>query len=524
MTCKRFVKDRKGVSSLFIAIYIALLAVLLISTLFFGLVVSRAGLTEYLKVEQERMQENIVLSKFETDSNGLYVTYLQVNNTGAITVRIRALYIGGIFFCDPSKFEGDAYIDPGDYLDIELFPSVTIPFTEDVLNAQWTVTTERGTRSSEMGMNLWEKTGGPIYTPSKFYCGPLMILFDMFHWRSGAGPWKSGWIIPQKATAVTWRILLTNVDTRTIVLNETSCFTLVGNERMQNKIVSWYIDPELSSMTINPGKFYFVYYTWSFPYSKPGAQPQTPSGLTAGLPCINFLVFTGYFIEADGSEMPFGQTIPFEAVLITDEKMVASVTLTANPENIRNDGSSTSTITANVTDSNRNPLPGVWVDFYSDWGKLSENRKQTNASGIAQVTLTSSTAQKTASVVAISEGVSGTCKVTFTPASRIKVTAAPSTIGKNMNSTVTIQLVNDNGANVSQSGIAITVKLDWTGTNPSTPTLIYQGQQVSPPVTVTTDSNGRAILILKAKDKLGTATITASASGLTSGSATVEVK
>ena len=33
---------------------------------------------------------------------------------------------------------------------------------------------------------------------------------------------------------------------------------------------------------------------------------------------INFLTFYGSFVETDGTLTAFGQTIPFEAVLITD--------------------------------------------------------------------------------------------------------------------------------------------------------------------------------------------------------------
>ena len=313
---RKLSRNKRGISSIFIAIYLSIIGVLLISTLFAAQVISRSSLTDYLKIEQDRRQENIQITKLVTDSNDTNFLYIQVNNTGAITVRIRALYIGGEFKFDPSMLEGDAYIEAKEALDITLVPP--IPFDGDLLNAQWAVTTERGTRSSALGMDLWEETGGPSYTPNKFYCGPLMLLFDMFHWRSGDGPWNSGWSIPKSATDVTWRILLTNVDTRPITITDPSCFTLVGNEQQQNKIVSWFVNPELGSLTFMPGHFYFVYYTWTKPYSASGKQIQKPNALTVGIPCINFLTFTGYFTELNGTTTIFGQTIPFEAVLITD--------------------------------------------------------------------------------------------------------------------------------------------------------------------------------------------------------------
>lgn len=311
----RLSRNKRGVSSIFIAIYMSLIGVLLISTLFVSQVISRSSLTDYLKIEQDRRQENIQITKLTTDTNDLNFLQLQVNNTGAITVRIRALYVDEKFKLDPSVLENDAYIEPKETLNVTLIPPIPI---DEGLNAQWTITTERGTKSSELGINLWEKTGGPIYTPNKFYYGPLMLVFDMFHWRSDTGPWKNGWEIPKSATDVTWRILLANVDNRPITITDPSCFTLVGNEQQQNKIVSWFVNPEIGSLTFMPGQYYFVYYTWTAPYSASSNKVQRPNALTVGIPCINFLTFTGSFMELNGTSTPFGQTIPFEAVLITD--------------------------------------------------------------------------------------------------------------------------------------------------------------------------------------------------------------
>ena len=81
--------------------------------------------------------------------------------------------------------------------------------------------------------------------------------------------------------------------------------------------MNWYIDPDLSSTIFEPGVYNFVYYKWSKPVG-PGAQPQAVPGSGGGTTCINFLTFFGEFEEADGSRTPFGQTVPFEAVRITD--------------------------------------------------------------------------------------------------------------------------------------------------------------------------------------------------------------
>jgi hypothetical protein len=511
-------RNKKGLSSIFIALYLALITMLLMSTLFAGQVISRSSLTDYLKIEQDRRQENILITKLVTDDNN--VLFAQVNNTGAITVRIRALYVGGEFKLDPSTLAGDSYIEPKEALNITLTAlSPRIPI--DSLDSTWTVATERGTRSSDLGWNLWEKTTGPIYTPNKFYFGPLMLLYDMFHWRSDAGPWKSGWSIPKAATDVTWRILLTNVDSRPITINDPSCFTLVGNEQQQNKIVSWFVNPELGSLTFLPGRYYFVYYTWTKPYSDSGRQIQKPNALTVGIPCINFLTFTGYFTELNGTQTAFGQTIPFEAVLITDETMVESVKMSASLQNIRNNGSATSTITTIVTDGNGNPMANRWVDLYSTAGTLSESRLQTSATGSAIVTLTSSTRKETATVYATCEGVSGTCKVAFTPATKIAIIANPATIPKTGNSTITVKLYDQNDAAVAQQGITVTVSQTWSGNKPNTPVLYYQTQSSATAVIVTTDSKGEATIILSGQKGAGSSTLTASSSGLSGGSTVV---
>ena len=471
-------------------------------------------------MEQDRRQENIQIMRLITDSNNEFFFYLEVKNTGAITVRLRGLYINEIFVIDPSLLEGDSYIEPKETLNITLIPPIQLdgPIYGNVLNAQWTVTTERGTKSSDLGMNLWEETGGPIYAPNKFYSGPLMLLFDMFHWRSGTGPWKSGWSIPKSATDVTWRILLTNVDTRPITITDPSCFTLVGNEQQQNKIVSWFVDPELGDLTFMPGQYYFVHYTWTKPYSDSSDTIQKPNALTVGIPCINFLTFTGFFTEPNEDETAFGQTIPFEAVLITDETMVDSVEMTSNPQNIRNDGISTSAITATVTDSTGDPMPDMWVDLFTTAGTLSENRVQTDENGFVNVILTSSTSKTTAIIYAMCEGVTGSRKVSFTPAIKIGITADPTTISPTGNSTITVQLLDQNSAPVSQPGIIITVSLTFSTNKP--PILNYQSQSGST-VIVTTDSSGKAVITLVGQGKTGTATIVASSSGLNSGSSTV---
>jgi len=318
----KFTEDKRGVSPLFISLYLALIMVLLISMLFFAVEVSSSGLNSRLKIEQERMQERIVLVGPEALelTEASEVERVRVDNIGSITVRIRALYIGHEFICDPSEFEGDAYIESKESLWINL-SSVTpaIIFNDKTANAYWTMTTERGSKASEIGGKLkWGEPEIP-YTANKFYFGPLMLVFDMFHWRSGSGPWTSGWSIPKGTKDVTWRILCVNIDNRDIVITDTSCLTLISNDNSPKGPLPWYIDPTFpyQTMTLKPGVFNFIHYTWSKPSSAGGAKRQAVTGMQELTTCITFLTFFGQFIEVDNTLTSFGQTIPFEAVLVT---------------------------------------------------------------------------------------------------------------------------------------------------------------------------------------------------------------
>jgi len=528
MKLKRIVKNRKGLSSMFVSLYLAIMAILLISMLFIALSISSSALTERMRIEQERMQESIVMAGPEALKliEGSIVQSLRVNNTGSITVRIRALYIDHKFVCDPSEFAGDAYIEPKESLWIQLYPNVNPPIilNDTTANAYWTVTTERGTKASETGGKLlWGEPGIP-YSPKKFYFGPLMLMFDMFHWRSGSGPWRNGWTIPKGTKDVTWRILLVNVDDRDIIITDTSCLTLISNDNSPKAPLPWYIDPTLSQTTFKPSIFNFVYYTWSKPFSESGTSKQAVTGVSESTTMINFLTFFGSFVEPDGTLTPFGQTIPFEAVLIPTESMASSLELTSDPENIKNDGISTSIITATVKDASGKPVNDTWVDFYTTAGTLSTTHSTTDATGVVTVTLTSSASRTTAYVTAICQGVEGTSKVAFTPASEIKVEADPSRVSKDgETSTITVQLIDAGGGDIAQSGITITVEISsWTGSPSKKPTLTYEDQS-GDSVTVTTDSDGQAKIRLTAQGATGTATITASASGLSSGNTVVDV-
>jgi hypothetical protein len=106
MKFKKIIGNRKGVSPLFVSLYLVIIIILLISTLFVALGISNTAIVENMKIEEARAQESIALVgpgalNLTNDEN--YAHSLRVNNTGSITVRLRGLYVDHEFICDPSE-------------------------------------------------------------------------------------------------------------------------------------------------------------------------------------------------------------------------------------------------------------------------------------------------------------------------------------------------------------------------------------------------------------------------------------
>lgn len=352
---KQLRTNRKGISSLFIAIYVALLAIIIFSTLFIGLSISQSSLASYSKIEQERTQESILIrgprALNVTLSNG-HVESLLVNNVGGIAVRIRSLYIGGEFICDPSTFQGDSYISPQSSVSFNISSYNINIYNNTILTANWTVTTERGSKSSETGANLWL---GPPDTPddaNKFYFGPLLLLFNMFHWSNDGITWNNGWTIPEAPGDVIWQIMAANIDSRPIVLNASSSFALIQNSKQSNKIASWNIGPSTlnPSEPMKPGTYYLIHFSLNGPNSL--VDISTPNPVT-----LNFMTIIGSFIEINGSYSGFAQTIPFEAVKISATTEIPTyTTLNAipSPQTVRQPV----TVSGQVTvDAGADPVP-----------------------------------------------------------------------------------------------------------------------------------------------------------------------
>lgn len=400
-------RDKRAVSPLIIAVYVALIAVALISALFVGIEVQSSSILASSENQQARVQEALALHGPNgmqlIGSGSSLVGSVRVNNTGTVTVNIRALFIGGIFVCDPSTYQ-DAHIPPKESKWLSLISSKysAVTINNTVLQAQWTVTTERGVSTAEKGEYILFGRPGDDDSLLRhgLKTGPLLILFDFFNWRSATGNWESGWAIPKSTPDVSWRIYILNIDNRTITIANNSFFDLMANTNNQGQDQKWFINPTANQQkSLTPNKGMFVEFN-----AKVNGQPQAIT-LNPGVSCLNFLAITGSFNDSSS----FGQTIPFEAVLITD---TPSMTISANPQTIPT--GSQSTIRATMIDASGNPIPNQLVSFSANLGTLSAPVAATDNNGIATVKLTAGQTTGTATITATAMGITRTTPVTIT--------------------------------------------------------------------------------------------------------------
>jgi PKD repeat protein len=329
----------KGTSTVFGSILLIILVLTLASILFLTLYKHNNSVQEAISLEEERKQERIVLCALATEntSGTEYITALFINNTGSITSRIRAVYIDNKFLCDPSNYTinpGDTYINEKESLWILLPPDV-----EYEASAKMTVATERGMKSTEYAGRLKQGAGPPPhYNQTGSYFGPLWLDFNKFYYAEcdptdgsyDPSAWKPGWKIQVGSGSIVWNITVKNVDNRNITINQFSCLTLFPNQSPSNRR-AWYIEPPVEQFTqfIAVNETVNIIYIWTNPKSV-----STRTQDIYNTVCRNkvFLTFIGFFHEHDGTTKPYGQTIPFEAVLVMQTYPVAS--FTASPTTV----------------------------------------------------------------------------------------------------------------------------------------------------------------------------------------------
>ncbi|MDZ7699068.1 MAG: invasin domain 3-containing protein [Deltaproteobacteria bacterium] len=189
-----------------------------------------------------------------------------------------------------------------------------------------------------------------------------------------------------------------------------------------------------------------------------------------------------------------------------------SITLTANPTSIPADGSSSSTITATLTDGSGQPVtPGTSVTFTTNLGTFSNGSTTITTStigenGQASVSLIAASTEGVATVTASSSGVSQSVTVGFTGGvAVIALTANPTTIPADgsSSSTITATLKDGTGGAVSPgTSVTFNTTLGRFSTGGTTIT------------TATQDDSGVVAVSLISGTSPGTATVTCTSSGV----------
>jgi hypothetical protein len=462
-------------------------------------------------LEQERVQERIALVSLSTKnfSETEYLERLLVSNIGTITTRIRAIYIDNIFICDPTNSllnPFDTYINPKDSLNVQLPDNLLYEPLSKI-----EVATERGIKSVEYE---WILRGGNQTDPpseiQKIYFGPLLLDFDKFYYTEvdndgSYNPdfWQPGWSV-ERGLQVVWNITVTNIDDRNITINNNSTLTLVKNA--EGGQCPWYIElPNGQNTLLIPSNTTAnLLYIWDGPLS---GNPQELYNPPAQKPeeCRVFMAFFGFFHENDGSTKPYGQTIPFEAVLIRGTQMV----ITANPATIAAASTMNSTITLIVTDEIGNPKVNEPVTFTTDLGTLSSSEAITDSSGIATVTLFPGLDTGTAQIIANWSKMLKSTSVDIISGD-FSMSADPSTVaaGSTMSSTITAT-VNLLGNPLPGETVTFTNLMPTLGTLSSTEAI--------------TDGLGEAIVTFIPGTLTGTVTITAEWGTVTPEQTSIEI-
>ncbi|MEJ2242426.1 MAG: hypothetical protein P8Y18_09835 [Candidatus Bathyarchaeota archaeon] len=486
-------RRNKAVASVIGSVLMLVLVITVASLLFLSLYSYEEKAQESIKVEEERMQEKIVLLSLSTIniSETEYLNALFINNTGTITARIRAIYIDNLFICDPT----DPLLNPADtYINPQESLWVNIPTMEYNPFSKIEAATERGLKSIDYEWKL--KSGSEAEPPGetmRFNFGPLVLDFDKFYHAENEGSydpnsWKPGWSVEKGATVV-WNITVTNIDDRDLTINKYSGLTLVSNDGGLQK--PWYIEPPNGQDTqyIPANTSAQIIYIWDAPREL--GYDKNQSVYIQDYRSKVFLTFFGIFHEHDGSTTPYGQTIPFEAVILTDPLME----ITANPTILAAGSTMASTINVKVRDAMGLVAVNTPVSFETNLGTLSSSIATTDADGNALVTLNPDLFTGTAVVTATSKWASKSISLEIVPGELSLDPVSLTVAAGSMDSEIMAKVTLDGPA---LSGETVTFTTDATPT---------QGTLSSN--TALTNGAGEAFVTFTTGTETGTVTVTA---------------
>jgi adhesin/invasin len=194
--------------------------------------------------------------------------------------------------------------------------------------------------------------------------------------------------------------------------------------------------------------------------------------------------------------------------------VVGSIALVSGATSLPADGASTATLRATVLSSSGAPVSGVSVNFTTSGGSLSPASSTTNASGIAEVTLTSPNRTGTITVIAEASGFLDSQDVTIVAASpsatKFVLSASPGSVNAGGISALTAIVLDANDNPVVGQTVTFTITTNSTGGSIA-------------PVTATTSTNGIATASYTGGNTLGTDTIRAALVGGLTTTTTVQV-
>lgn len=263
----------------------------------------------------QRSAEQITLATYEIDQNILKAI---ITNTGTIDVTIKTLYktLNGqaIYHCDASPSNPKTNIPVGKNLTLAFPSGVTLGTEEKIVAA-----TSRGTKTIDQYLPKPNPTPTFVFNPHKYLYGNIELQWEEFEYKSWNnnfnpnGQWHPGWMVSNPQSNIAWKVTITNIGDKTIILNEQSSFTLDPTSTTSQSSParrSWFLysEPTNQPQTITLPKDtpVTVIFVWSNP-----TQQNYLGIYSQQCVCMAFLTFFGQY--SDGS--PYAQTIPFEAAI-----------------------------------------------------------------------------------------------------------------------------------------------------------------------------------------------------------------
>lgn len=299
-TLRKFSSQKKAVATIYSSLLTLIMVISLIILLTSYYFIYSSTIQNQTDITNQRVEEKLAIINTYISGQSLQVV---VENTGSIESTVKAIYLkndGKITFIkDPS-----AVIKPSEKIEIPM------PLPPDA-NYSIVISTERGTLSTEYFLPNWAKNTY-VYDTDNLTIGALTLRFESFEMSifssNSWGPWMKGWN-PPIGEYLRWRVNITNISNFPLIIldNKTSLALSLSNGPSET---AWYVKPFPVSLKANQTQQVIF-------------QVDSPSGDASAkiassfknVPSMVFLTFFGTIIDDSGNKIPYGQNIPFEAII-----------------------------------------------------------------------------------------------------------------------------------------------------------------------------------------------------------------